>query len=109
MFDIIEIEETCIQNNPVAANGNPIMEQSASLTGLNEEDHRTHSIKRKRTLAEETLVLIKLQQEFYQNENIRAAEMHHMRRELLELKKELIEVEIKLRADACIKIEEDSS
>lgn len=114
VFDIIELEEACVQNNPVVPNENPIVEESISLTGRPQElskakQPQIFATKRKRTLEEETIVLIKLQQKFYQDENIRAAEMHQMKNELLELKRELLEVEIKLRIDACIKLEQDSS
>lgn len=45
------------------------------------------------------MILSQLQQRFYQNESIRAAEMFRVRKEQIEMKKKILDIESKLRSD----------
>lgn len=57
------------------------------------------SHKQNQNMLKERIILSKLQQRFYQNESMRAAEMFRVRNELIEMKKKILNIEIKLRSD----------
>ncbi|XP_064542051.1 uncharacterized protein LOC135431062 isoform X2 [Drosophila montana] len=92
VFEVLEFEEQCVKNS----NESPNTKSTESIVSEHLKENQQKIIT-KRTLLKEKMLLLQLQQKFYQNEHLRAAQRHNMKLISLKLKKELIMLQLEMK------------